>query len=408
MLFSKKQPKIVIDEKIIDKILDRGLIVNVLPSKNDLKKKLLSGDQLSFYIGADPTSTALHLSHAKNYLLLEEFRKLGHKVFILFGDFTARIGDPSDEDTARSQLSRTEVKKNVETWLKQIKPLIGFNDKVNPAQVVYNHDWLSKLSFEDVMNLASHFTVQHMLERDMFDKRIKAEKPVYLHEFLYPLMQGYDSVALDIDVEIGGTDQTFNMLAGRTLLKRLKNKEKFVVAVHLLENPKTKELMSKSRGTGVFLNSLPNDMYGEVMAQPDEMTEPLFQNLTRIPLNEIQQILKKNQPRDAKKRIAYEIVKMFYGEDKAQSAQRHFESVFSKKETPKDIPTVETPKDTLLLKVLLSKKIISSKSEGRRLFKEGAVRNIETNEKVQDPDAKATQNITLKIGKRRFIRIHIR
>ncbi len=190
----------------IDEILERGVIIDILPSKEEFKKKLLSGERIKIFLGADPTSTSLHLSHAKNYMLLEEFRALGHEVTVLVGDFTAKIGDPTDKTSKRQLLSDGDVKYNVKTWMKQISSLVHFEFWNNPAKIVYNSKWLSKLKAEDFIDLASNFTVQHMLERDMFEKRIKEQKPIFMNEFLYPLMQGYDSVALDTDVELCGTD----------------------------------------------------------------------------------------------------------------------------------------------------------------------------------------------------------
>ena len=267
---------VVTDKKRIDEIFSRGIVSEIIPSKDEFLQLLLSGRKLKIYIGADPTSSSLHLSHAKNYMFLEELRELGHEAVILVGDFTAQIGDPSERTETRKQISEEKIKENVREWISQIKPLTNFEDSENPPRIVYNSEWLSKLSLKDLIPLASNFTVQQMLERDMFEKRLNKNIPIYLHEFLYPLMQGYDSAVLDVDVELCGTDQIFNALAGRTLLKRLKNKDKFIIALNLMENPKTKELMSKSKGTGVFLSSLPNEMYGAIMAQPDEMIEILF------------------------------------------------------------------------------------------------------------------------------------
>ncbi|MEI6752633.1 MAG: tyrosine--tRNA ligase [Paludibacter sp.] len=173
-------------QQLIKEILDRGIIREILPTRDDFEKRLLNDDKLSFYIGADPTSNSLHLSHAKNYMVLEDFRKLGHKVYVLIGDFTARIGDPTEKATTRKQLSREEVLENVKSWVEQIKPLMDFDTKENPPEIVYNNDWLAKLTMEDVINLASNVTVQRMLERDMFQKRMTEEKPIYLHEFMYP------------------------------------------------------------------------------------------------------------------------------------------------------------------------------------------------------------------------------
>jgi len=221
--------KIITEPQKIDKILNRGTIVEVLPSKTEFRNALLSGKRLRFYIGFDATAPTLHLSHAKNFMLMEKFRKLGHEVIILFGDFTARIGDPTGQISARKQLSRKEVLNNIKAWKKIIAPLMNFKDKKNPPKIMYNHKWLSRLSMEDLLELASNFTAQQFLERDMFEKRITEGKPIFLHEFLYPLMQGYDSVAMNIDVEVCGKDQIFNSLIGRFLVKKICKKEKFVV-----------------------------------------------------------------------------------------------------------------------------------------------------------------------------------
>lgn len=223
----------------IEEILTRS-IAEILPTKDGLRNELKSGKRLRIYTGTDATGTSLHIGHATNYMVLEKLRRLGHEVIFLVGDFTARIGDPTDKnETARKQLTREQVIENVKTWIDQVRPVIDVDNKENPVRILFNNDWLSKLSFEDVINLASNFTVQRMIERDMFQVRMQSNKPLYLHEMLYPLMQGYDSVAIDVDVEMCGRDQKFNALAGRTLLKKIKNKEKFVLITTLLENPKT-------------------------------------------------------------------------------------------------------------------------------------------------------------------------
>jgi len=396
--------KIITDRKIIDSILNRGVVVDVLPSKEEFVKKLQSGERLKIYIGADATSNSLHLSHAKNYMFLEELRQLGHEVVILFGDFTAQIGDPTGRNTARPQLTAEEIKKNVKNWLLQIKPLMNFGDKTNPPRVAYNSKWLSKLALNDVLKLASNFTVQQMIERDMFEKRWNENIPIYLHEFLYPLMQGYDSVAMDVDAELCGTDQTFNALAGRMLMKRLKNKDKFVVIVNLMANPKTGALMSKSQGTGVFLSSPPDEMYGAIMAQPDEMIEVLFVNNTRLPLSEKNTIMNLG-PRDAKAKVALEIVKNFYGEKKALLAQEAFISQFSKGELPQDIQGVSLPAGKYLLTEVMAMAMKFSKSEGRRLITQRGVK-IDGEVVKTDSEIEVTsKEILLQVGKRRFAKI---
>jgi len=216
--------KIITDEKTIDEIINRS-IAEILPSKEEFKKLLMSGKKIKFYIGTDPTGTSLHIGHATNYMILERLRKLGHEAIFLIGDFTAMIGDPTDKTATRKQLTRKDIKNNIKTWLEQIKTIVNLKDHKNPVKILHNYKWLSKLDFEDLIDISSNFTVQQMLERDMFEKRIKDNKPIYLHEFFYPLMQGYDSVAMNVDMELCGNDQKFNALAGRTLLKRIKQRK---------------------------------------------------------------------------------------------------------------------------------------------------------------------------------------
>ena len=393
--------KIITDEKRIKEILERGIVSEILPSKEEFLDKLLSGQRLKIYIGADPTNDALHLSHAKNYMFLEELRQLGHEVIVLVGDFTAQIGDPTDKTAIRVQLSEEEVKKNVKSWISQIKPLMSFNDRKNPPKIKYNSEWLSKMSWKDELLLASNLTVQRMLERDMFDKRIKNNIPIYLHEFQYPLMQGYDSVAMDVDVELCGTDQIFNALVGRTLLKRLKNKDKFVVAVNLMENPKTGELMSKSKGTGVFLSSPPKEMFGAIMAQPDEMTEVLFINVTRLPLTEKDKIIALG-PREAKMLIAHDIVKRFYGEKEAKKALDEWERVFSRGELPEQIE--EAPGDGMkLVEFITEHALAASSSEAKRLLDQGAVSVNE--EIIKEWGHVLKKGDIVRVGPRKFLKV---
>ena len=395
-------------EQKIDEILDRGTIVSILPDKDTFRTRLLGGEKLRFYIGFDATAPTLHLSHAKNIMLLEKFRKLGHEVIVLFGDFTARIGDPTGEKSARQQLSREDVLKNVEAWRVLIRPLMDFDATENPPQIKFNHDWLSKMSFEDVIHLSSNFTVQQMLERDMFERRIEAGEPVHLHEFLYPLMQGYDSVAMDVDVELCGTDQTFNALAGRTLLRKLKSKEKFVVTVTLMENPVTGELMSKSKGTGVFLDTIANEKFGQIMAQPDEMTKILLVNCTLLPLSDIDEIMTAENPRDAKLRLAKEIVTLYHGAEDAVRAEQYFIDTFSKKQIPENISEMFVSDGEKLLDVIVRAGFAESKGDARRKIEQGGV-EIDS-ERITDFNAILVSDHdgkVLKVGKKDFVKIII-
>ncbi len=393
----------ITDKSRIEEIFARGTVVEVLPSREELMKKLFAGEKIKIYIGLDPTSTALHLGHAKNLIFLEELRQLGHEIIVLFGDFTAQIGDPSDKNAARKQLTTEAIKKNVSGWLKQVEPIIDFSDKKNPATIRYNSEWLSKLTFAEVANLATNFTVQQMLERDMFQKRLKDKAPIYLHEFLYPLMQGYDSVAMDVDAELCGTDQIFNAMAGRTLIKRLKNKDKFVIALNLVANPKTGELMSKSNGTGVFIDVAPDQLFGAIMALPDPMIDPLFLNCTRIPMNEKDALMAQG-PRKAKAVIAKDIVKRFHGEKLAEEAEQAFENTFTKGGVPEDVQEVKFSGNESLAETLIKAGTVPSKAEWRRLIDGGAIRD-ESDEKIIDPAFKPSKTMILKIGKRRFVRI---
>ncbi len=395
--------KTITDKVLIEEMFARGTLVEAYPSKEELMNKLLSGERIKIYYGLDPTHTAIHLGHAKNFIFLEELRQLGHEVVILFGDFTAMIGDPSDKASARKQLTVDEVKRNMASWVDQINPLISFNDSINPATIVHNSEWLSKLSLTDVVNLASNFTVQQMLERDMFQKRLKDNAPIHVHEFMYPLMQGYDSVAIDVDAELCGTDQIFNALAGRTLMKRLKNKDKFVIALNLIANPKTGELMSKSNGTGVFIDQQPSKLFGSIMALPDPMIEPLFVNCTRIPMNEKDGLMAAG-PRLAKARVAFDIVQRLHGESAAKSAEQDFDNTFSKGGIPDDIQEIHFSQIEPLSEALVKAGIVPSKAEWRRLIDGGGIKT-EDDTKIMDPNFMPKETMILKIGKRRFVKI---
>jgi len=378
-------------DKDVEQLLSRS-VAEIIPSKESLKEVLLSGKKLRIYIGTDATGQSLHLGHATNYMILERFRKMGHEVIFLIGDFTSRIGDPTDKsDSARKQLTRDEVVANTKTWIEQVRPVIDIDNKENPVKIMYNHDWLSKLSSEDWVNLTSNFTVQQMIERDMFQERIKVGKPLYLHELLYPLMQGYDSVAMDVDMEMCGNDQKFNALAGRTLLRKLKDKEKFVFITTLLENPITKEkMMSKSQGTGVFLDGSTENMFGSIMSQPDENMKQLFTDCTWLTYEEIDNVLKLH-PKEAKMRLAHEITKIYRGEVEADKAKENFQNAFSKGGVPEEVLTVKISQNAQLVDILLEHGLVSSKTEFTRLSKDGAIKEIDIG--------------VYRIGKHRFIKI---
>jgi tyrosyl-tRNA synthetase len=400
--------KIDTNKEKVEEILTRS-VAEILPTKNGLREVLESGKRLRIYIGTDATGTSLHIGHATNYMILEKLRRLGHEVIFLVGDFTARIGDPTDKnETARKQLTREQVVQNVKTWIDQVKPVIDVDNKENPVRVLYNNDWLSVLTFEDVINLASNFTVQQMIERDMFQVRMQSEKPLYLHEMFYPLMQGYDSVAMDVDIEMCGMDQKFNALAGRTLLKKLKNKEKFVFITTLLENPKTGEkMMSKSLGTGVFLDFDADKMYGALMAQPDENMKQLFIDCTWLGMKEIDEILKIENPRDSKMRLAFEITKIYHGEKEAKNAEKNFVQTFQKRETPDEMQKFNVRKNSNIVDVLVESKLVKSKSEARRAISQGSIKvnGKKISESEIDSPLELSEKTIVQKGKRYFLEL---
>ena len=391
-----------------NELLTRGISA-IYPSKEFLASKIAKGEKLTLYLGIDPTGPTLHLGHAIPIKKLAEFQKMGHKIILLMGDFTAMIGDPTDKGAARKQLTHKEVMSNLKNYKKQASKLLSFTGK-NKAEFKFNSKWLSKMNFNDVLNLASKMTVQQMLERDMFKRRTEEGKPIFIHEFMYPLMQGYDSVAMDVDGELGGNDQIFNMLCGRDLMKTIKNKEKFVVAVKLLED-NTGKKMGKSDGNMSALSDTAEQMYGSVMSWNDSLMISSFELCTNTPMSEIEKIAldiksEKINPRDLKMRLAREITTIYHGEKKTKQAEETFINTFQKKEIPTDIENILVKKSTLLVDVFLSNKLISSKSDFRRLVEEGAITNLDLDKKVLSHNDIA-ENGVYRIGKKRFCKIII-
>lgn len=400
--------KTITDEKLIDQILERGIEM-VYPTKEEMKKKLMSGDRIKIYVGFDPTAESLHIGNAINIRKLAQFQKLGHEVIFLIGDFTAMIGDPTDKMAARTALTRDQVLKNCKDYKKQAARLIDF-DGENAAQLKYNSEWLGKLDFADVLDLASHFTVQQMVERDMFEKRIEEGKPVYIHEFMYPLMQGYDSVAMDVDLELGGNDQTFNMLAGRTLQKVMNNKEKFVLTMKLLTDPTGKK-MGKTEGNMINLTDSPEDIFGKVMSWSDQMIALGFEICTDVPMSEIEDMTKQMKdganPRDFKMKLAAEIVRLYKGEEESQQAQENFINVFQKKEGPGDDVKEVKVKSRNIVDILVEAGLVDSNSEAKRVIKQGGVKVNE--QPVEDIDLQLAEDKThlIQKGKRHFVKVII-
>lgn len=387
----------------IKEILEKG-VEKIYPNKEALEKVLKSGKRIRLYCGYDPTAPSLHIGHAITLRKLAQFQKLGHEVIFLLGDFTGMIGDPTGKTAARKRLTREQVNKNLKNYKKQASRILKFSGK-NPAKAMFNSKWNDKLSFIELIELASNFTVQQMIIRDMFQQRLKKNKPIYLHEFLYPLTQGYDSVVMDVDLEVGGNDQMFNMLTGRTLMKILKNKEKFVLTTKLLADPRGQK-MGKTEGNVINLDEGPKEMFGKIMAWPDSLIFLGFELCTDLSIDEINKIKKqKNNPRDDKARLAYEIVSIHYSSAVARRAEREFNKVFKEKKAPSGVKSFKVPNKINILDLLVKTKLAPSKSEAKRLIIQGAVKL--DNKIIKDWQLKITpkRGAILKVGKRRFIKL---
>lgn len=391
----------------IKRFLTRS-VEHVYPDRAAVEKTLSSGKLIKAYLGVDPTGPSLHLGHAIALRKLAELQKLGHKVILLIGDFTAMIGDPTDKTATRKKLTRDEVLANCKNYKRQASKILDFGGK-NSAEMKFNSEWLAKMSFAEVIELSSHFTVQQMSERDMFENRMKESKPIYLHEFSYPLMQGYDSVAMDVDMEIGGNDQTFNMLAGRALMREMKGKEKFVVTVKLLADPTGKK-MGKTEGNMITLDDAPEDMYGKVMSWTDGMIVPGFELCTdvdEVEIKNIENAIKKGEnPVNFKHRLAKEIVKTFVDEKSAEKASERFDRVHKQGEAPENIleyPVPDTQSSVKVMDVLVKAGLVTSKTEARRQIEQGGVKV--DGKVIKDVDAVVKPPAVVQKGKRHFVRI---
>lgn len=398
------------DSREIKEVLARS-VENIYPSSGALKRILISGKKLKIYNGIDPSNPNIHLGNAVALRKLRQFQNLGHKVVLLIGDFTGQIGDPSDKSAMRPRLSRQQVLENAKTYKEQAAKILDFKSKKNPCEIKFNSQWLDKLTNKEVVELAGCFTVQQIIVRDLFQKRLKEKKPIGLHEFLYPLYQAYDSVAMDVDMEIGGEDQTFNMLVGRDLVKIYRNKEKFILTTPLLEGTDGRK-MSKSWGNVINITDNPNDMFGKIMSLSDSLIVKYFILCTDISLGEIKG-LEKNlktdriNPKDAKIRLAREVVRIHHGLKAAIIAEKEFEKVFKEKKLPTKIPGVRIKEKTLdLLDLLAKTKLSPSKSEAKRLVLQ---KGVKIDSEIQDDWKKSIEirrGMVVQVGKRKFARIN--
>lgn len=380
----------------VQEFLTRG-VDKVIPVE-ELREKLLSGKKLRVYLGIDPTSPVVHLGHAVVLWKLRELQDWGHEVILLIGDFTAMIGDPSGKTSMRVPLTPAQVKTNAATYKKQVSKILSFAGK-NPAKFMFNSRWLKNLKAGQLIELASHFTVDQMLQRDMFQERRKNNQPIGLHEFLYPILVGIDCVELDVDVEVGGSDQLFNILAGRTLMQAVKQKSKVAFTCKLLEGTDGRK-MSKSYHNVIGVTDEANDMYGKVMSLKDELMVQYFTLATDVSLPDIK------NPRELKAKLAETVVARYHGAKAAKDAAAEFDRVHKNKEKPTDIPTAIVSSSRLLLvEILIQTKMASSKNGARRLIEQGGVKVGE--EKIIDPARLiAVQNgLILQVGKRKFVQL---
>lgn len=379
-------------------LLSRG-VEKAYPNETIVAERLATGP-IEIFHGIDPTGPTLHIGHLSILLKLKDLQQAGHKITILIGDFTAMIGDPTDKTAVRQALTKEEVLTNCEGYKEQIGQILD----LTKTRFVYNSTWLAEMKLADFINLAAEVTTGQLLERDMFVKRLTASQPIYLHEFIYPLLQGYDSVALNTDMEVGGNDQTFNMLMGRTLAKN-RDKDKLVLALKLLIDPTGKK-MGKSEGNMITMADAPDQIYGQIMSWSDEMMPLAFELCTRVPEEEIEIILAAH-PRDAKMQLAGEIVTIIWGQEKAGQAQEQFVNLFQTKGEPEEMAEVEAKPGELLLEVIVSNKTVSSKAEYRRLLESGAIKLWPADEAITDPNLTIESDLTIKVGKHRFLKIKV-
>jgi len=394
----------------IDEILTRG-VANIISGREEVEKVLRSEKKLNIYLGIDPTAPRIHLGHAVPLRKLQALAQLGHHVTLLIGDFTTLVGDTSDKESERPILTEEEIHENFQTYKKQAEKILDFSK----VHVVHNSEWLSKLTFKDIVKLTQNFSVNDFISRELISKRLKAGKHIRLDEVLYPIMQGYDSYHLDTDLQLGGTDQTFNLQAGRTLQRVLRNKESFVITNPFLDGTDGRK-MSKSWGNAIWLTDSAEDMYAKVMAINDDLIIQYFTLATNTSLEEVDRInesLKGGEhPMKLKKRLAFEIVSELHNKHDAQHAAETFTKIVQEKVTPDEIPVVELFNEgQTIIEVLVQTNLAESKGEAKRLIEQGGVKI--DNASVTDAQTNFSTLINeketlIQVGKRRFIKVKLK
>ena len=380
----------------VDEVLEKN-VAKILPDKEGLKR-LMDSKKIRVYLGVDPSGSKLHLGHSIVLHKLQEFANLGHEAILVFGTGTVLVGDPSQRAQTRRKITEEEIAENIKTWRQQAEKIIDFDE----VQIKQNGDWLLKLTVPEIFNIASNISSVQLFKRDMFQERIKKGDTVWTHEALYPLFQGYDSVAMDVDLEIGGTDQTFNMLIGRELQKKMADREKFVLTTPLISGVDGKP-MSKTSGNCIWLADSADEMYSKIMSISDSQIKEYTNTLTELSEKE----LKGPKPIDAKKRLAFEIVKIYHGEKEAQKAQEEFERVFQKRQKPQDIEGIKVAKSKWgTVNFLVENNLADSRSAAKRLIDQGAV-EID-GKSVKENKVEFRGGEVIKIGKKTFARVILR
>lgn len=394
MFFRSRKP-VLLDEEKIETLLSRS-VSEVIPSPDSLRKLLTSGKRLRIKLGIDPTSPHLHIGRAVTLLKLRDFQDLGHTIVFIIGDATGVVGDTSDKNSERPMLSRSAIEKNLTAYVAQVEKILDRRQ----MEVRHNSEWLLKLNYAEIGEQANAFSVADFIARDNIKRRLDEGKRVSLREVLYPLMQGYDSVAVEADVELGGTDQRFNLLAGRVLQEKAGQAPQHIVMTEIIPGTDGRK-MSSSWGNTINLSDEPNDMFGKVMGIPDTLVETYLVHATRLVGARIRDICALH-PRDAKMALAHEIVRMYYSVSVAQKAQEHFVRTFSKGEAPDDIETISL-NGRSIKEALVASGVVESNAEFRRLEEAGAIRFVEGGEKVTGVSNDVVGK-NIRIGKRRFVR----
>ncbi|MCD8484187.1 tyrosine--tRNA ligase [Candidatus Woesebacteria bacterium] len=383
--------------------LRRG-VDQILPNANALANEMQQRS-IRLYLGIDPTGNQLHLGHAVVLRKLQQFAELGHEVILLIGNGTVKIGDPTGKDKTRPMITDEEIEANFQTWKEQASTILDF-DKITLRR---NGEWYDQMNFSELIRLFSNMTVQQLMERDMFQERLKNNAPIHAHEILYPILQGFDSVAMEVDLEIGGTDQIFNMMVGRQMLKSMKDREKWVLAVPLLIGTDGRK-MGKSLGNYIALTEAPREMYGKLMSVTDEIITQYFRLLTDVADEVIDdmdvQMANGANPMEFKKQLAFTITADLHDEDAARDAQAYFERTVQQGEVPKNMPAIAVAGQELsVLDLVMATEVPASRSEGRRLIEQGGVSLDD--QKLTDPTAEVSleSGSILKVGKRNWFRI---